>query len=93
MRQLDRHFLRLAVGAMNHEQRRVLLRLDAAFQAFDIERFVAHELQCLRAVIADELQRQHPHTDQVAAMNTLEAARDHRLDAEQLRALGRPVAR
>ena len=89
MRNLIGTFCVFAVGAMNHE-RRVLLRLDAAFQAFDIERFVSHELQRLRAVIADELQRQHPHADQVAAMNTLEAARNHGLNAEQLRALGRP---
>jgi hypothetical protein len=39
-----------------------------------------------------ELQRQHAHADQVAAVDALEAARDHRLDAEQLRALGGPVA-
>ena len=38
-----------------------------------------------------ELQRQHAHADQVAAVNALEAAGDHRLDAQQLCALGGPV--
>jgi hypothetical protein len=40
-----------------------------------------------------ELQRQHAHAHQVAAVDALEAARHHGLDAQQLRALGGPVAR
>ena len=40
-----------------------------------------------------ELQRQHAHADQVRAVDALEALRDHRPHAEQLRALGGPVAR
>ena len=44
-----------------------------------------------RAVL--ELQRQHAHADQVRAVDALEALDDHRLDPEQQRALGRPVAR
>jgi hypothetical protein len=39
-----------------------------------------------------ELQRQHAHAHQVAAVDALEAARHHGLDAQQLRALGGPVA-
>ena len=46
-----------------------------------------------RAVAGCELQRQHAHADEVRAMDALEALRDDRLDAEQLRALRRPVAR
>ena len=40
-----------------------------------------------------ELQRQHAHVDEIAAVDALEALGDHRLDAEQQRALRRPVAR
>src|SRR5262245_13980640 len=40
-----------------------------------------------------ELQRQHAHVHEVAAVNALEALRDDRLDAEQERSLCRPVAR
>ena len=40
-----------------------------------------------------KLQRQHAHVDEIAAMDALEALREHRLDAEQQRALRRPVAR
>ena len=40
-----------------------------------------------------ELQRQHPHAHEVAAVNPLEALGDDRAHAEQQGALGRPVAR
>ena len=40
-----------------------------------------------------EQERQHAHADEVGAMDALEALGDHRAHAEQLRALGRPVAR
>src|ERR1700721_939955 len=36
---------------------------------------------------------QYAHADEIGAMDALEALRDHRAHAEQLRALGRPVAR
>ncbi len=38
-------------------------------------------------------QRQHAHADEVGAVDALEALRDDGLHAEQLRALGGPVAR
>ena len=38
-------------------------------------------------------QRQHAHADKVRAVDALEALRDHRLHAEELRALRGPVAR
>ncbi|MBC7657200.1 MAG: aconitate hydratase AcnA, partial [Frankiaceae bacterium] len=47
----------------------------------------------VKAVVADELQRQHAHADQVGAVDALERAGDDRLHAQQLGALGRPVAR
>ena len=40
-----------------------------------------------------ELQRQHAHADEVGAVDALEGLGDHRAHAEQVRALGRPVAR
>jgi hypothetical protein len=58
----------------------------------DVEHFVAR-MPSDSTPSALELQRQHAHADQVGAVDALEAARDHRLHAEQLRALGRPVAR
>jgi hypothetical protein len=39
-----------------------------------------------------ELQRNNAHADQIAAMNAFEALRDGRLDTEQPRTLGGPVA-
>ena len=39
-----------------------------------------------------ELQRQHAHIHQVAAVDALEAFGDDCLDAQQQRPLGRPVA-
>jgi hypothetical protein len=40
-----------------------------------------------------ELERQDAHPDEVRSMDALEALGDDRPDAEQKRALGRPVAR
>src|SRR6266481_3690521 len=40
-----------------------------------------------------EFQRQHPHANQIAAVDTLVALGNYRARAEQPRALGRPVAR
>jgi hypothetical protein len=59
----------------------------------DVDELGAIQLQRLPGVAALELQRQHAHAHQVAAVDALEAARHHGLDAQQLRALGGPVAR
>ena len=59
----------------------------------EIRFFVALDAQRLRRVRALELARQHAHADQVVAVDALEALGDDRLDAQKLRALGRPVAR
>jgi hypothetical protein len=45
-----------------------------------------------RVSLAGELQRQHAHADEVRAVDALEALDDHRAHAEQVGALGRPVA-
>ena len=70
----------------------LLLRLDAR-EAEDVDGLVAFDAERLGGIAAEELQRQDAHADQVGAVDALEAARDDRLDAEQLRAFGRPVAR
>ena len=47
----------------------------------------------LRVLARLELQGQHAHADEVAAMDALVALGQHRAYAEEQRALGRPVAR
>ena len=42
-------------------------------------------------MIEFELQRQHAHSHQIGAVNTLEAFGDDRFDPQQISALGRPV--
>ena len=54
---------------------------------------LAGQLQRCRALTLHELQRQNAHPDQVRPVNALETLRDHRAHAQQLHALGRPVAR
>ena len=61
--------------------------------SYDVDHLVATQAEAVHRVAGLELQRQHAHADQVAAVDALEALGDHRLDAQQLRALGRPVAR
>src|SRR5205807_10119759 len=62
-------------------------------EAVDAELLPAAQPQRLPALAALELQRQDAHADQVGAVDALEALGDHRADAEQERALGRPVPR
>src|SRR5208282_4049798 len=57
------------------------------------KRLAAREPETRAILPVLELQREYAHPEQVAPMNSLEAFRDHRADTEQLRALGRPVAR
>src|SRR5471032_871063 len=85
-------FLRAAVGAVDHQGRQ-LLWLDFAFEAFQVEGFIAGDAQGLHAVVADELQRQHAHAHQVGTVDTLERTGNHGFHAQQLRTFGRPVAR
>ena len=62
-------------------------------QATDRDGLVALEAERLPRRAFLEHQRQHAHADQIRAMDALEALRDHGADAEQTRALRRPVAR
>nr|GEU28369.1 hypothetical protein [Tanacetum cinerariifolium] len=81
-----------AVGTVDHQGGQ-LLWLDLAFEAFQVVGFLAGDAQGFHAVVADELQRQHAHAHQVRAVDTFERTHDHGFHAQQLGALGGPVAR
>src|SRR5262245_49535177 len=82
----DLDLLTFAVRAMNHK-RHILARLDARLDPEQIKRLSAIELQRSRAHIVFELARQHTHSDEIAAMNALEALRNHSLHTEQTSSL------
>src|SRR5690606_11946786 len=79
-----------AVGARNIDGYG-LARLEVR-DAGDREDIVARQTQRLARLAVLELQREHPHADEVRAMDALKALDDHRADAEEVRALRRPVA-
>src|SRR5256885_1704107 len=58
----------------------------------DVERFGAVEAERVRVRPLFELQRKHAHANEVRAMDALETLRDHRAHAEELGALGGPIA-
>src|SRR5262249_28854778 len=74
-----------------YDQRDILLRPDPAVESDDVESFRAVEVERLRADAFFELQRQHAHSDQVAAVNPLEALGDGRSHAQQRRPFRRPI--
>src|SRR5690606_20715728 len=80
-----------AVGAMD-DQHDLLLRLEGR-RNLDVEGLATGDAKRLPAVGSLELEGQHAHADQVRAVDAFEAAGDDRLGAEQLGALGGPVAR
>ena len=49
------------------------------------------QLQRRRSVASLELERQHAHVHEIAAMNPFEGLGDHGFDAQQQRAFGGPV--
>ena len=57
-----------------------------------VDDFIAFEPQRFPRLARLELQRQHAHADQVAAVDALKTACHHGFDAQQLRAFGGPVA-
>ena len=65
----------------------------AVVQAGDLHHLVALEAKRLRVLAVQELAGQHAHADQVRTVDSLESFRHHRLHAQQVRALGRPVTR
>src|SRR4051794_8023448 len=78
----------LAVSGADRHLARQLAAVQAVGQAGDGDLLLAREVDVLVA-----LQREHAHADEVRAVNALEALGDHGADAEQVGALGRPVAR
>src|SRR5258708_16149645 len=88
--QLD--LLHLAGGSMDAAGE-VAPRLEALRHAENVVALGAVELETLARGAVLELQRQHADAHEVRAVNALEALDDHRLDAQQQRALRRPVAR
>src|SRR5256885_13237606 len=84
--QLD--LLHLAGGSMDATDE-VAPRLEALRHAENVVALGAVELETLARGAVLELQRQHTHAHEVRAVNALEALDDHRLDAQQQRALRR----
>src|SRR3954453_16379697 len=65
----------------------------AAFEVADVEALLAAQAEALDALAVGQLKRQDTPPDQIGAVDALEAPRDHRSHAEQVGALGCPVAR
>ncbi|MCY1501118.1 hypothetical protein D9M68_351810 [compost metagenome] len=65
---------------------------DGAVQSPDGDCFPAGQAQGLAVIAVLELQGQYAHAHQVGAVDAFEAFSDHRLDPQQVGALGRPVA-
>src|SRR5699024_6519238 len=85
---LEGGFLAFRVGGLD-----VDFLFGAVGQAGDVEGLGAVQAQAFGVFAVNEGQRQHAHADQVGAVDALVAFGNHGLDAEQARALGRPVAR
>src|SRR4051812_44896617 len=84
----------LSVGRLDLHRHRA--GRDAVVQlgdAGDRDRLLTGEPHVVGGLAARELQREHPHADQVGPVDPLVGLRDDRLDAEERRALRRPVAR
>src|SRR3546814_9165636 len=73
-------------------QGRRLARLGEIVDSKQIEHLRADKPQCRRIHARGELERQHAHADQVAAVDALEAGGDYGTDAEQASAFCGPVA-
>src|SRR5215210_3536172 len=88
----ERHLLDLAVrrGDLGGEP---LSRLQLAGDAAQRDRLVALEAERGPRGLADEDERHHAHADEVRAVDALEALGDDGPDAEEVRALGGPIAR
>src|SRR5262249_44958256 len=67
--------------------------LDAGGGAFDIVGFKPVETQTCGTFTGPELQWQHSHPDEIAAMNAFETFRQGSLHTEKARTLRCPVAR
>src|SRR5512139_1162048 len=83
------YIARKAVAPRNPEGN-VLLR-PKAVHAEDIEDLITPEAQGLDGVGISELERQHSHTDEIRAVDALEAPGDDGADTQQKRAFCGPV--
>src|SRR5579863_1181509 len=70
-----------------------LARLQTGAKSADRIDLAAVEPEACAALPLHELQREHAHADQVAAMNSLEALGDNRTHSKQLRTFRGPIAR
>src|SRR4051794_13056387 len=68
-------------------------RFDPAGDTFDIESFETCKPETRGGFAAFELQREHSHSDEVAAVNPLVAFRQHRMNAQEARSFRCPIAR
>src|SRR5437588_7223452 len=78
---LDAHFFGAVPG------------VEGCGETGDVELLLAGQAERLHALPRGQLQREHTHSDEVGAMNALEALGDDGAYAQQHRALRRPVAR
>ncbi len=87
---LERDLLHRAIG-IGDRAGHLLLRLDRV-QPLDRHAFLARQAQRLAGVTAGELERDNTHANEVGAVDAFETFGDHGLDAQQVGALGGPVA-
>jgi hypothetical protein len=68
-------FLRAAAAAGAH--RNMLSRLDTIIESINVVQFKSRQSEAVGAISRHELKREYSHPDQVAAVNSLEAFRQH----------------
>ena len=68
-------------------------RVNTILDAGDVENLSTIQLEDFPVLAFIKLQGQHTHTNQIGAVNTLEAFNDNGFDTEQPRTFSRPVAR
>ena len=88
----DVHVFHAAILARDL-QREILLRLDVRVEADDVVGLGAVELLGLRVHAFLELQGQHTHAHQVAAVDAFETLRHDCFHSQQIGAFSRPIAR
>src|SRR5207253_7969946 len=89
----DRVELDLRIALAKGADVDVTARFQALRDAGDLVALAAGEAERGGAGAGLELERQHTHVDEIAAVDPLEALGDHRGHAEEQRALRGPVAR
>src|SRR5450759_3575552 len=82
----------VAVPIAPGDDRETAMRREAGGHALDRERLTAGQADRRGALAGQELERQDTHPDEVRTVDTFVALGDDGADAEQQRALRRPVA-